>query len=1137
MIPRLLALAGLIALTAQAESTLQNDQYILKVAPNGIIAVTVKGMPEQTLKPEFTVIYGAKDPKAVRIMTNAHYEIAPRSAVRWNNMDESVDEVNEWLSSLAFKASTSGKTGEVMDTGKNQREWVFKDESGKVTMKITGPRALETSRPFSVGEVTTTEADSATVAGNVVTWNFPESPNFKLSAELTLPTGKGDPSIRYTLTPVKPGYFSVAFTGAAATPLRQTLSIPQEMDRSHKQFDFVMCEPDLHLPRVQVTTKEGNIALVADPMECRFRLPTLADSRFGVMLQNTHDDLKPVMLAPIFGGPESKMEAGEPWSFTLRYVQKAGDWKDTFNHIARNIHGFRDQRDNSGAGSLNGTIERIIDFLTNKNGKNYAMWDNQQKYYDYFTDKTGIFKPFSALYGLSGAVVTDDEAFYLQRALPAMEYAISRPFFVFAPYDNSDNKQANSAVRVVGQPYPEYAQLVSFYEMLQKRTPVLLHLAEKRGLRKGDISDMVARWRLTGDAAVLAEARKTAEKQSGRSEEQLFDLLEVAEASKEKADMDLAKESAYYNMAQRLNLYPVPPDTMIKTDIDGKVPVHKHSFSRHGNVWGYPTPEPVQYREQTVPAWRLARLGVASPAYPMEYWMNTHGVTLRIGGLTEDTLLRDVAHWGVVGRFGNFPGDNRTNDSLIPEAPDAVEAPPWKWNFATVNPGHAWDFLGSMMDFLISDAFERSKKNIDFPAVSASGSGFRVRIYGSGPGRFYGDKGVYLWLPRGLLNIDNKQVDWLAGHGNGNLYLALWNQSYKEETVTVAIDPALAASDATKEARVWVDNAPVAPMKIADNRFTIKLPAKGITALAIPAETKPRLQAKLYDPTLPALGPQSFTKTDAPFGPVHAMLIRSGRGLTTAFVYTEALPENVIAARLRWKQGDGDWQVMDDAIYPYEFSPAIKDDGDFACVLEIEGNDQKITQSPVIVLSPTGDVVSAKIAAPGELPFPPWPSVATDPVTPPQPLLEEEFVEYIKKAANPDSYGLRDGKFYPYSTPQGRRIGYRQPVWSKTLFATGCTPQEAEQHLRDDLARTQAKLTEQLAARQPKVDFAALEKRQRETLLDLAYTEGTLQPDLLEAIVAGNWDKMIKDHLYVRYGGHAPDHVRNKAFAKRWEIE
>jgi len=41
----------------------------------------------------------------------------------------------------------------------------------------------------------------------------------------------------------------------------------------------------------------------------------------------------------------------------------------------------------------------------------------------------------------------------------------------------------------------------------------------------------------------------------------------------------------------------------------------------------------------TVPAWRIARLGLPGIAYPIEYWMNTHGAMMRAAGLAHDDFL------------------------------------------------------------------------------------------------------------------------------------------------------------------------------------------------------------------------------------------------------------------------------------------------------------------------------------------------------------------------------------------------------------------------------------------------------------------------------------------------------------------
>lgn len=1160
-----LALASGLVGSALADGPLRNDRYTLDLAADGAVTVNVVGVPPQRLVPEFTVLWSDTDPLCVRNASHPNYPVAPRNAVRWRNPAEPLEALNAWVGSPEFK-STTGMAGAVKADGE-KRTWEFRDAAGKVKVRVTGDRAFDTTRPFTVGHrVSLKPARTIDEAGRV-RWEFAPQTDFALAAELTLPAGEGDPELAFTLTPKRDAFFSVAFTGAPDAALAATLPVPQECDaRVHKQFDFVMSEADLHLPRAHIATADGNIALVADPRECRFRLPTIADSRFGFMLASEGGRLKPVLLAPLLGGPESKMRAAQPWHFTFRCVVRAGDWKETCAHIVRDIHGFRDQRDNSGPGSLNATLEHVMDFLADRNGRNYALWDPQQKYYDYFTDKTGIFKPFSPLYGLSAAIVTDDEDFFRRRARPAVEYALSRKTSVFAPYDNADNKQANSAGRTVGAPYVGYAQLVSLHELFQGRTPALRALAEAKGAAKGKLSDSLARWQLSNADNPVLEVAPVADKRTGLSalppddartiaarmlgknaafsEEDFFDLLDLADTTREPQYIRAARDAAYQNAA-KINLYPAPPDANVTVDREGLVPVHYHSFGRHKNQWGFAPPQPLPTTEQTVPAWRIARLGLPGIAYPIEYWMNTHGAMMRTAGLAHDPFLRDVARWGMVGRFGGFPGDNRSQDSLVPEWPDAVERPPWEWNFATVNAGHAWDFAGAVLDFLVSDAFERSHGAIDFPALTAAGSNFRVRIHGGKAGSFYGEKNVRLWLPRGLLTSSNRQLDWLAGYNDGRFYLALWNQSFREEWAEIALNPELVRCDEARDATAWRENVGQGePFRVVGNKLAVTVAAKGIVAFAIPAEVRPRLQAKLYDTDLAALPAQSFTEVAAPFGKVHAMLLRAGRGLTSAFIYTEALPENVITARLRWRQAGGAWQEMTDDIYPFEFSPELRDDGgDLECVFEIENAAQQLQRSPVIALKlggwkaapPSGAAPTGSgdfpVAGKNSEPLPEGFASAVE--------ITADFLGYLQRAANGNDFGRRDdGRYYPYSTPQGRRIGWRQVVWDEQLFAKGCTREEAGQHLRADLARTSIELKTMLASRQPAVDFTSLDRRQQETLLDFAWSEGVtaLRPELVAAVLARDWTRLSGEHLYVRYAGHAPDHPRNKAFVQRWNF-
>jgi hypothetical protein len=249
---------------------------------------------------------------------------------------------------------------------------------------------------------------------------------------------------------------------------------------------------------------------------------------------------------------------------------------------------------------------------------------------------------------------------------------------------------------------------------------------------------------------------------------------------------------------------------------------------------------------------------------------------------------------------------------------------------------------------------------------------------------------------------------------------------------------------------------------------------------------------------------------------------------------------------LRWRQGGGAWQEMVDDIYPYEFSPELHDDaGDFEGAMEIENARQEIQSSPVIALGVRSDATEAAPAVDADNRV--RESVASAAARAGLPALhydraiplDPDFLAYLQRAANGNDFGLRgDGRYYPYSTPQGRRIGWRQAVWDKALHAHGCTREEAEQHLRAELARTSHELRMALAARQPAVEFTRLDRRQQETLLDVAHSEGIagLRPEFVAAVLAKDWPRMIDGHLYVRYAGHAPDHPRNKAFAQRWSI-
>ena len=151
----------------------------------------------------------------------------------------------------------------------------------------------------------------------------------------------------------------------------------------------------------------------------------------------------------------------------------------------------------------------------------------------------------------------------------------------------------------------------------------------------------------------------------------------------------------------------------------------------------------------------------------------------------------------------------------------------------------------------------------------------------------------------------------------------------------------------------------------------------------------------------------------------------------------------------------------------------------------------------------------------------------------------DAFVKYIKTAANPSRHGFRsDGRFYPYSAPEGRRIGFRHRISDVKLYVKGWSEADAGQALQEELQAVETELRERLRL-DLKREFDELPRASREILLDFGFTEGvgTLRADFLRTVVQLDWNRILNPDFYVRYEADWPDSGRNRAFYERWHNE
>lgn len=152
--------------------------------------------------------------------------------------------------------------------------------------------------------------------------------------------------------------------------------------------------------------------------------------------------------------------------------------------------------------------------------------------------------------------------------------------------------------------------------------------------------------------------------------------------------------------------------------------------------------------------------------------------------------------------------------------------------------------------------------------------------------------------------------------------------------------------------------------------------------------------------------------------------------------------------------------------------------------------------------------------------------------------LTDDVIAHLKQATNPQEFGLKaEGRFYPYSSPRGRRIGYDRPVTDKGLYRRGCTMAEAETQLRADAEKALGQLMQCMAKAYPTRSFNKLSRKSREMLLDFAFSESAanIPPSFYETVMSEDWKKLFDSFTYIRWVEKGwPDTTKNKAFAARW---
>jgi hypothetical protein len=489
------------------------------------------------------------------------------------------------------------------------------------------------------------------------------------------------------------------------------------------------------------------------------------------------------------------------------------------------LHDYR----HNGLCSLNETFDNTVEYAMSE----YAHFNDELRGSAYETDVPGAVKNVSALHPLGVAMVTDAPEIYLRRARPMVEYAISREKFLFTTNPKVTGQSASSKLLGPGVPLSELAAL---YQMSGQRSGVLLSLAEELYTRKRTLNlDAELRGDTWQNALWLYEAtgkKEWLEKAVAGANDyiaqrvdrpqtnygdpesrgmffwtsyapQWIELYELYEVTQDKKFLDAAREGAR-RYTQFIWMCPRIPAARILVNKGGLAPAYRASdkFKR------IPAPE------EMAPTWRLSEIGLTSESSGTckghrAVFLASYGpYMLRVGELTNDPFLHAMGRAAVIGRSTSFPGYHiNTARTTAYEKVDFPKRPLNELNSMTsLHYNHIWPHVAMQLDYLISDAVTRSGGAIDFPSHYAEGYAYlQSKVYGDRPGTFYGDKDVWLWMPKGLAKTDNVEVNYVAGRGNGKLYLALTNQSDQDVTTTLTLNDALipGLKSSPRDVRVW----------------------------------------------------------------------------------------------------------------------------------------------------------------------------------------------------------------------------------------------------------------------------------------------------------------------------------------------
>jgi len=891
--------------------SVNRDDYRIRLSKNNHVIVSNKGGSDYSFSGEFILISREDNPN-LQMKNFVNYRYFSSS---W--------QVENISSGKMVKAENRGSS-----TGGDGIDSTMSDVKTKRTFDL-----FYAGKNRSIVPVGISQDDS------IIRFIYPENPDYVFKAWIEGPKDCSSPTIKYTFKPKKSGYYSVGYLGAPSFDPKSVEEFWQPMVWQQKRFpeqSYISLAYQCPIPATMLNVNEHTIGLIVPPSQFDFEpLPTQYNNKFGVALRNMEGNAQPMVFSPVLGSTGSYIKNDELYPFEFKLFIENASLQETFRDKVENEYNFSDYRSNA-LGPINLTIDNMIEYALSTQ----SQFIDSLKGCSYSTDVPGSTKNVSTIHPLEIALVTDNEQMYSKRVLPIMEYMLSRQNSLFC-LDTLIKVQ--SPTRTMGGPCATYSELISLYSLSNKNMPYLKKWADKKYTKESAMpwqAAMVA-YQTLKDDKYLDLAQKGAKqyikksvdiKSSSLSKEFFWSsfapafmpLYEMFETTDDTLYLNAARKAAYY-YSMFIWFSPRIPQTNIVVNKGGKAPLYWYLKSKGHKQMYLP--------EEIVPAWRTSEIGLLPESSTTSIghrgvFMAHHApFMMRLATNCNDSFMRNIARSAIVGRYSNFPGYHiNTERTTVYEKPNYPNKSPLELSYNSFHYNHVYPHISLLLDYLVSDIYDRSNKNITFPSFFIEGYAYLMdKFYGHEPGQFYNYHDVKLWMPKALVHTESTELNYLSGRNRNDLFLAFTNQANENIESDVLINTTLLPQFLKNEymAEVWCDNIKGDNIKVIDGKFRLPVKSKGISAVIIKGVgVIPGFQDKLFNNTKLWNNGSKNIKT----GNSTAMVIDMGQGLKSIFVYLRENDETVSSAILSYKNQSGNKITLTDKSYPYEFSIPLADD-------------------------------------------------------------------------------------------------------------------------------------------------------------------------------------------------------------------